>query len=238
MIRAVIELLGVGIPRAGGGWLLRRASARLEPGALTLVLSADPDERRALIDALTARLVPTEGRVYVAGIPLDRESLRRVRARVGAVRLSTPILDDRTLLWNVVARPGVAIAAAAWGRSLWPPSRRAGRGALAEVGLGEAVSSPAAMLDEDGRLSLQIARALLGGPACLVVREPDREFGLPAAQRLLALLRAVARAHRLAAVATVASATLAAPGDVVARITRSSLAVYRSGEAALPLLAV
>jgi hypothetical protein len=56
----VIEVLGVGVPRQGRGWLLRRVCATLEAGELTVVTSRDPDERRALLDTVAGRLIPGE----------------------------------------------------------------------------------------------------------------------------------------------------------------------------------
>src|SRR5438128_1599611 len=62
---AMIELLGVGAPREGGGWMLHRVCAQFRRGDVTLVVSRLPEERDALLDAVAARIVPEEVRVWV-----------------------------------------------------------------------------------------------------------------------------------------------------------------------------
>ena len=64
----MIELLGVGVPRArGGGWLLHGVCATLEAGDLTLVLSTDPAEGAVLLDAITGRRVPRSSSAWRRG---------------------------------------------------------------------------------------------------------------------------------------------------------------------------
>src|SRR2546426_309791 len=64
---AMIELLGVGAPRQDGGWMLHRVCAQFRRGEVTLVVSRLPEERDALLDAVAARIVPEEGRVWGRG---------------------------------------------------------------------------------------------------------------------------------------------------------------------------
>ena len=66
----MIELLGVGAPREDGGWRLHRVCATFGRGEVTLVVSHLPEERDALLDAVVARLLPQEGRVWVARVPV------------------------------------------------------------------------------------------------------------------------------------------------------------------------
>jgi phosphonate transport system ATP-binding protein len=81
--------------------------------------------------------------------------------------------------------------------------------ALASAGLGERSHDTAAGLDREERARLALAKALLRRPEHLVAREVDVTLGLPDAERLLERLRAVARADRLSAVASLASLSLA-----------------------------
>jgi hypothetical protein len=56
----MIELVGVGIPRPDGtGWLLHRVCARFGSAELTIVVSRDPAERLALLDAVAGRRAPS-----------------------------------------------------------------------------------------------------------------------------------------------------------------------------------
>src|SRR5947209_5043774 len=77
---AMVELLGVGASREDGGWTLHRICASFRRGEVTLVVSQSPEERDALLDAVAARLLPEEGRVWVAHIPVSRDTVRRIRA--------------------------------------------------------------------------------------------------------------------------------------------------------------
>jgi hypothetical protein len=94
----VIELLGVSVPRAGGGWLLHRVCARLEEPALTAVVSSDPRERLALLDTVSGDRLPQAGRAYVSGIPVTGHDGRRLERLVGEVELNAPLVSSLALL--------------------------------------------------------------------------------------------------------------------------------------------
>src|SRR5262245_42581234 len=79
---AMIELLGVGTPKPDGGWTLHRVCATFARGEVTLVVSHLPEERDALLDAVVARPLPEEGRVWVAHVPVSRDTVRRIRGMV------------------------------------------------------------------------------------------------------------------------------------------------------------
>src|SRR5438132_12615302 len=68
---AMVELLGVGASRGDGGWTLHRSCGSVRRGEVTLVVSQMPEERDALLDAVAARILPEEGRVWVAHIPVS-----------------------------------------------------------------------------------------------------------------------------------------------------------------------
>jgi hypothetical protein len=99
----VIELLGIGVPRETGGWLFRHVCATLEAGEVTVVVSPDAEARRALLDALTGRRVPDEGRVWVSRAPVMPGSRRRIRRLCGEVDSQTQLARRRSLFWNAVA---------------------------------------------------------------------------------------------------------------------------------------
>jgi ABC-type uncharacterized transport system ATPase subunit len=149
----MIELLGIGVADDAAGWLLRRLCARIGRGVLTLVVSARPEERRAFLDAVSGRRVPQEGRVWVNGIPVARDTIGRVRTRVAEVELSAPLLERRSLLWNALAvGPRGFRTVQGCLRLPRPEPRRAAQDALDLVGLGESAARPAAALDGRGRV--------------------------------------------------------------------------------------
>jgi phosphonate transport system ATP-binding protein len=200
----MIELLGIGFPRQGDEWLFRKVSARLERGQLTVLVSPDRDARLALLDAVTARRIPMEGRAWVGGIPVSSETARRVKARVGEVDLTGPLNDRGSLVGNVLAAggqtPGALKAAIRLASSR---SRSLAVDALGRVGLDARAHERAATLDPWCRRRLLVARAIVGPPDYLIVREVDDGLSLPEAGDILGVLRQVARSDRLTVLATV-----------------------------------
>jgi ABC-type phosphate/phosphonate transport system ATPase subunit len=201
----VIELLGVGVPRGGGGWLLHRVCATLEAGDLTLVLSTEPDERRTLLDTITGRRVPDEGRVWVSRVPLMRGSVSRIRALCGDVDPQAALNERRSLFWNALAPTSGPHALGRLLRLPRRPERQAAMAALERVGLRGRSDEPVAALSGFDRLRLLVARALARRPRYLVVREPDLRLGHGDLGALLALLRLIAHHDRLGVVVSLAS---------------------------------
>jgi ABC-type glutathione transport system ATPase component len=187
----VIELLGIGIPRPDGSWRLRRVCAHLPSRTATAVLGPSADERAALLDAVTARVIPTEGRVWVSGTPLMPETARRVRSRVAEVALDGSVAVTRSVLWNALApeRRRLRVFPKMARRAV--PARA--RVALERVHLGARADELVSGLDGAGRVRLAVACALLRAPDHLVVREIDTALDATAVERLLGLLRVLAR---------------------------------------------
>jgi ABC-type uncharacterized transport system ATPase subunit len=200
----VIELLGVGVPRRDGGWLLHRVCATLEAGELTVVLSCDAAERRTMLDAITGRRLPDEGRVWIDRVPVMPDSLSRVRQLCGDVDPADALLPRRSVFWNALAP---ASGPRALGRLLRLPRRRerdAVKAALERVGLRARIDEPVAALSAFDRLRLLVARALAGRPHHLVVRDPDTALSADESRALLVLLRMVARSDRFGVVVSLA----------------------------------
>src|SRR2546425_7362178 len=146
---AMIELLGVGAPREDGGWLLHRVCARFRRGEVAVVASRDPEQRRALLDAVTARMVPDEGRVWVNRLPVARDTVRRIRALVADADLQARPVDRRSLLWNVlVAGRGGRHTFHGLLRLPRKSERQAAMRALERVGLADRVMETAHGLGE------------------------------------------------------------------------------------------
>src|SRR5215470_17284757 len=209
---AMIELLGVGAPRQDGGWRLHRVCASFRRGEVTLVVSQLPEERDALLDAVAARFVPDEGRVWVSHVPVSRDTIRRIRGMVVEADVHTRPVEHRSLLWNVLvagksghrALPGLL-------RLPRKSERLAARRALERVGLAGREVETASGLNPVDRARLALAGALVSAPEVLVVREVDRGFDASEAALLRALLRSLAHRDRLAVL--VSSATPAHAAD-------------------------
>src|SRR5439155_12025392 len=86
----VIELFGVGAHTETGAWLFRRVTAGFERGEVTFVMSSDRAARVGLLDVAAAASIATEGRAWITGAPVMRETRKAIARRVGNVRLDGP----------------------------------------------------------------------------------------------------------------------------------------------------
>jgi ABC-type phosphate/phosphonate transport system ATPase subunit len=204
----MIELLGVGAPREDGGWLLHRVCARFRRGEITVVVSRDPAERRTLLDAVTARIVPDEGRVWVNRLPVARDTVGRIRGMVAEADLGTRPIERRSLLWNVLTATAAHRTLRGLLRLAQKSERQAALRALEGVGLGGRATEAAQGLGPVDRARLALACGLSRTPEFLVVREIDDGVGPVDADTVRAILRALAHRDRLAVV--VGAATPAA----------------------------
>jgi phosphonate transport system ATP-binding protein len=206
----MVELLGVGAPRADGGWRLHRVCARFRRGEVALVVSSRADDRLALLDAVAARLVPEEGRVWVSGLPVARDTARRIRALVGEPDFRAHPVEHRSLLWNVLVARGSGYRALHGLLRLPQKSeRQAARRALDRVGLGHRVTETTRGLGAVGRARLALAGALVQRPDVLVIRELDLALEGPELEPILTLVRSIARSERVAVLASAASPAVA-----------------------------
>jgi phosphonate transport system ATP-binding protein len=214
---AMIELLGVGAPRQDGGRRLHRVCASFRRGEVALVVSRLPEERAALLDAVAARIVPDEGRVWVSHVPVSRDTVRRIRGMVVEADVHARPVEHRSLLWNVLvagksghrALPGLL-------RLPRKSERLAARRALERVGLGGREVETASGLGAVDRARLALASALLTTPEVLVAHEIDRGLDGAEAATVRALLRSLAHRERLAVLAS--AATPAAASDFADRL--------------------
>jgi phosphonate transport system ATP-binding protein len=207
---AMIELLGVGAPREDGGWMLHRVCATFGRGEVTLVVSHLPEERDALLDAVVARIVPEEGRVWVARVPVSRDTVRRIRGMVAEVDLRARPVEHRSLLWNVLV-VGKSGQRALHGLLRLPrkSERLAARRALERVGLGGRELETGSGLGGLDRARLALAAALVSTPDVLAVREIDRGFDAAEAASLRGILQSLAHRERLAVLASAAAPSAA-----------------------------
>jgi ABC-type phosphate/phosphonate transport system ATPase subunit len=227
----MIELLGLGVPRArGAGWLLHRVCARVDARALTVVVSRDAGERLALLDAVAGRLLPDEGRVYIGRTPITRDTRGRLRNLVADADLSLPLMPSRSLLWNTLAgrSPGTR-ALLGFLRLPRPRERAAALAALTRLHLGERARWPVSRLGAEERARVIVARELARRPEYVVVREVDAGLGPGESGALLTALRGLAHADGVGVLASASSWSLArAHADRVLALTEGLL-VFAGG---------
>lgn len=203
----MIELLGVGVPGHGGDWLVRRVCVRVERGVLTAVVARTPAHAAALLDAIAGHVIPSEGRVWVDGRPLMRETAGRIRAAVADVGHGTPFRQNRSALWNTLVAPGHAFAGLL--RLPRGAERAAALRALSAAGLAGRARQPMSALTSAERLRVLLARARCWKATAVILRDVDAALGAADAAALLSAARALARAERITVVASLASTPLA-----------------------------
>lgn len=200
----MIELLGVGVRHRQGGWLVRNVCARLEAGEVTLVVSPQPEGRRALIEALAGSRVPDEGRLWVNHVPLLRATARRLRGLCGLIELPGRLVGERSILWNALTPSRTVRALGGLLRLPRQRDRHAVDLALERVGLRGRSHEPAAVLAVTDRLRLLVARALAQEPEHLVVSEPDAVLTPAELAVFIGLLSSIADRQRLGVIVSVA----------------------------------
>ena len=203
---AMIELLGVGALREDGGWRLHRVCANFRRGEVTLVVSSLLEERAALLEAVAARIVPEEGRVWIDRVPVSRDTVRRIRGLVAEVDVHACAVGHRSLLWNALVA-GKSGPRTLHGLLRLPrkAEREAARRALERAGLGGREVEKASGLGSVDQARLAIAGALVRKPEALAAREIDRGFDGAEAAVVRGLLQSLARRERLAVLASAAS---------------------------------
>lgn len=205
----MIELLGIGVPSHRGEWLFRRLCARIERPELVAVVASDPDVRVAVLDGVAGRRIPSEGRVWVNGRPLTKETRARHRSRVVEVDLRAELLEHRSLLTNVQLGPrGRLQRLERWRRRLSTSSRRAAEHAIDRAGLQRLSRERVSALGPTVRRRALIAHALTSKPEVLIVREVECGLSLSDAADVLAALRVLVACDRVTVLISTAETIL------------------------------
>ena len=205
----MIELLGIGMPSGEGQWLFRRLCARLERPELVAVVASIPDVRLALLDAVAGRRIPSEGRVWVNGQPLMKETRARYRSRVVEIDLHAELVGHRSLFSTVQLGPrGRSRAVERWRRRLSAGSRLATEQALTKAGLHRLANDRMSALAPSVRRRALIAHAVVSRPDVLIVREIERDLSLSDAADVLAALRVLVACDRVTVVVSTAETIL------------------------------
>jgi phosphonate transport system ATP-binding protein len=206
----MIDLLGIGMPASPPGqWLFRRLCVRVERPELIAVVAQDPDVRLALLDAVTGRRIPPEGRVWLRGHPLMKETLGRYRARVADVDLHAAFVERLSLISNMQLGPvGQLRMLGRWRRRLSTTSRLAAKHALSKAGLERLGNDRMSALPQGLRRRALIAHAVMSKPHVVVVREVERDLSLADAADVLAALRLVVACDHVTVVVSTAEPIL------------------------------
>lgn len=184
-----------------GGWQLRVAALRVDPGEAVLLHGPSGSGKSSLLGLIAGTLASTHGRILIAGNPMHGLAARqrdRLRAdRIGLIFQQFNLLPFLPLLDNVAlpcrfsgARRRAAIAAHG-------SVRRAAAYLLERLGLDLTELAGRRVLDLSVGQQQRVAaaRALIGAPALLLADEPTSALDAVARDRFLTLVMEVCREH-------------------------------------------
>ncbi|MDS1271159.1 ABC transporter ATP-binding protein [Lipingzhangella sp. LS1_29] len=176
---------------------LDHVSLEVAPGELHAIVGPSGSGKSSLLAVAATLITPTSGRVRIDGTDTaahSAASLARLRLNRIGIMFQQP-----NLLASLTAIDQLLVTAHMRGQR--PRDRRAAaRRLLATVGLdGKEHRRPAALSGGE-RQRVNIARALAGDPAVLLVDEPTAALDQERGAQVMALLAEVTHAHRLATV--------------------------------------
>ncbi|MFE1272274.1 ABC transporter ATP-binding protein [Streptomyces sp. NPDC058758] len=188
MNRPVIELCGVSRRYGGGPPALDGVSLTVRRGEAVAIVGPSGSGKSTLLHLIAGLDRPDEGTVTVDGVRVDRlgeagAALHR-RAKVGMVFQFFHLLDDLTVLDNVVLPARLAGAARGGAR------RRAAE-LLEVLGVARHARALPGRLSGGERQRVAVARALMNRPALLLADEPTGALDTAAGQEVGRLLSAL-----------------------------------------------
>jgi energy-coupling factor transport system ATP-binding protein len=162
---------------------LRDLRLEIEPGQLVAIIGHNGSGKSTLVKLLSAILYPTEGNVYVDGVPVDREHRWDVRRKVSVV-FQDP--DDQLIMNRVL--DDVAFGPENLGLARDEIEERV-RSSVRMLGLEEIGSRLIEDLSPGQKQRVAIAGALAMRPLFLILDEPTSLLPVPVAMRLISTVR-------------------------------------------------
>ncbi len=165
---SVIKMENVTMKYPTGTVALKDVNVTIEKGEFVFVVGSTGSGKTTFIELLLRELVPTKGKIEVAGIDLARlkkNRIHKVRRKIGVVFQNFRLLKDRTVYENVAFAQ----------RVIETPSRYIKRqvpAVLALVGLEDKYKSYPRQLSGGEQQRVALARALVNKPEIILADEP------------------------------------------------------------------
>lgn len=190
----VLATRGLGVT-IGGVRILSDVTLQVRPGEIMAVLGPNGAGKTTLFNVLTGLRRPTTGRVELAGRDVTGQPpFRRARAGLARSFQLTSLFGSLTVLENVrlAAQAQRGGSLAIWRRVR---GRDAAYGdawrALRLTGLAGQAQAPAASLSHGAKRKLEVALAVVGRPAVLLLDEPTAGMSAEDVPELVDAVRGV-----------------------------------------------
>lgn len=164
----MIKMENVTMKYPTGTVALQDINVKIEKGEFVFVVGTSGSGKTTFIELLLRELVPTKGRIEVAGFDYSRlkpSSIHKVRRKIGVVFQNFRLLKDRTVYENVAFAQ----------RVIETPTRYIKRqvpAVLTLVGLADKYKSYPRQLSGGEQQRVALARALVNKPDIILADEP------------------------------------------------------------------
>jgi iron complex transport system ATP-binding protein len=186
----VLDVSGLTVTRRGTK-VLTNLTWRVEPGEMWTILGPNGSGKTSLLSCLTGFLTPTSGRVSVLGETYGESDWIGLRRRIGIVSSSLRRMVDEEETALSVIGSGMSGQINYWGK-LTRAEENAARRIAREIRCTPILERPWAVLSQGERQRVLIGRALISGPALLILDEPCAGLDPVARQRFLEFVQQLA----------------------------------------------
>src|SRR5215472_6123095 len=193
-VPALVELVGATC-RYGDRVALDEVNLALRAGEMAFVVGPSGAGKTTLLKLINREIRPTEGAVWIDGIPAHRLPARHVaqlRRRVGVVYQDYKLLPRLTALENVAFALQVSDL----------EGHERALDALEAVGLGDRAASFPTELSGGQQQRVAIARAVVAQPPVIIADEPTGNLDLETAWQVMKLLEQISRFGTTVLIAT------------------------------------
>jgi cell division transport system ATP-binding protein len=181
----VIDFEQVSFAYANDVEALHDITVRVDKGEFVFLVGPTGEGKSTFLKLIYREIVPTSGRVIVAGTDVGRMPRRRVpflRRRIGVVFQDFRLLSDKTIAENVL----FALEVMAVPRR---DMRRRAAEVLRQVGVGHRMDAFPAQLSAGEQQRACIARAIANYPPILLADEPTGNLDPDTSLEIVMLLR-------------------------------------------------
>jgi iron complex transport system ATP-binding protein len=192
-VTVLLEARGVTV-RRDGATLLSDVDVRISAGERWALLGGNGAGKTTLLSLLSARRFPTTGTVDVLGHRLGTFPVHELWPRIGQVQ-SGHVPSGRLTARQVVLTGETGTAALPLRRRPTAAVQQRVDELCAALGVGQVAGHPWGTLSAGERSRTLVARALVNDPPLLLLDEPAVGLDLPARERLVDALDALAAAR-------------------------------------------